>query len=485
MHADARARERTDLKPAELNTLRRALRRHRKKRLDPYKTYHYEWPGRGYAVIAPARDGYRTHVVKTVLSPYMQPPGERLEMPISTMKLPISGLEKASGYRDMAMAGARTAKKVRPKRLKIVYIGPSRGAGHLEQARNLATAAAQMGIDAETLNFDEEFGRPDDLRDYKNTYSRFLNKKTGIVDAGRAHLKFYARADHAKIRQFLRDNRDSSIVLTNPHLHAPFAQGKNPIHVLHTDPVKWTGEVDWPARGPRIHLGTKEVIRDLNPSNGKALSGLPVNPRLLKRQTKTGLLGKKDFNITVSGGVMGLEVPELVRRIQASDLPENAKIHAVAGRNKKVLRSLQSLAKKDKRVVAHGFAPLPGMMQEANLNVIRSHGTTFAETVAAGKPAVYYAPAPRLTDFQGKLTRDTALYGERTVGNPSAVGLDAVAAAVDKAIKNRTTLERRAQLAKQRFGNPANQAVIAAMRPMEEYKEASDVFSAFLADTGF
>jgi hypothetical protein len=44
------------------------------------KTYHYEWPDRGYAVIAPTREGYGKHVVKTVLAPRMKPPGEKVAM---------------------------------------------------------------------------------------------------------------------------------------------------------------------------------------------------------------------------------------------------------------------------------------------------------------------------------------------------------------------------------------------------------------------
>ena len=74
-HPHDRLRERTLIAPKELDAL---IARVREMKLDPKKTYHYEWPDRGYAVIAPARKGYDKHVVKTVLAPRMKPPGEKV-----------------------------------------------------------------------------------------------------------------------------------------------------------------------------------------------------------------------------------------------------------------------------------------------------------------------------------------------------------------------------------------------------------------------
>ena len=74
-HPHDRLRERTLIAPKELDAL---IDRVREMKLDPKKTYHYEWPDRGYAVIAPARKGYDKHVVKTVLAPRMKPPGEKV-----------------------------------------------------------------------------------------------------------------------------------------------------------------------------------------------------------------------------------------------------------------------------------------------------------------------------------------------------------------------------------------------------------------------
>jgi hypothetical protein len=147
-------------------------------------------------------------------------------------------------------------------------------------------------------------------------------------------------------------------------------------------------------------------------------------------------------------------------------------IHAVAGRNPKALKELQALAEADPRVQAHGFAPLANMMHEADLNVVRTHGTTFAETVAAGKPAVYYGPNVRfglLQDGQGDLTRRTAIYAGEHVGHPTAIGLDAVPGAVHKAIRNYDSLLERARNAKGKMGDPARDAVRKIMKPREGY----------------
>ena len=74
-HPHDRLRERTLIAPKELDAL---IERVKDMQLTAGKTYHYEWPDRGYAVIAPARKGSDLHVVKTVLAPRMKPPGEKV-----------------------------------------------------------------------------------------------------------------------------------------------------------------------------------------------------------------------------------------------------------------------------------------------------------------------------------------------------------------------------------------------------------------------
>jgi UDP-N-acetylglucosamine:LPS N-acetylglucosamine transferase len=246
---------------------------------------------------------------------------------------------------------------------------------------------------------------------------------------------------------------------------------KQPVHVLHTDPEAWKGEVAMSPlhSGKRIHVGTKDAVGQLvGPDEKKALTGLPVHPDVLKSGKRTGLMDRKSFNVTVSGGGMGLDVAGMARGV-LQGLPDNAKVHAVAGKSEKVKRQLERLAKRDPRVQPHGFAPLRQMMREADLNVLRAHGTSFQESVAAGKPAVYYAPDPSAADLQGHLTRSTAEYGERNMGQPAAIGLDKLPKAVTRAVTGKRRLGRLAKRHQKAMGNPADEAVRFIMKPRKEY----------------
>jgi len=77
-HPHDRLHERTGIPDRELDALIAQVRR--KKTLEPGQTYFYEWPSRGFAVIAPSHGHAGPHVVKTVLGPTMRPPGRRLEL---------------------------------------------------------------------------------------------------------------------------------------------------------------------------------------------------------------------------------------------------------------------------------------------------------------------------------------------------------------------------------------------------------------------
>lgn len=75
-HVGSRMRERTGLHSDQVLALVKALRG---KKLSAGQTYYYEWPGVGFAVVGDVgkKDAPR-HVVKTILGPGMQPPGQAL-----------------------------------------------------------------------------------------------------------------------------------------------------------------------------------------------------------------------------------------------------------------------------------------------------------------------------------------------------------------------------------------------------------------------
>jgi len=348
--------------------------------------------------------------------------------------------------------------------MKILSVGTDFGAGHIAQARALEATAKKRGISAETIDFVRTFGKPKHRRRYESALHQ-QRKNPGIVSGVKllaAHEDFYLRGiKKDKVRRFADENKDHAIVLTNPHLQMGVRHVKQPIHVLHTDPKKWTGEYDRSlvSSGRRIHLGTKDVIGALRPREGHVISGLAVHPDVLRKKKRSGLMRRKDHNITVSGGALGMEVLPMTQQVLQAKLPKNAVVHAVAGRDKRLKRRLDTMAKKDPRLRSHGFAPLGAMMQEADLNVIRAHGTTYAETVASGKPAVYYAPNPSLVDYQGQLTKETALHGEQAVKHPSAIGLTKIPDAVNTVLRRPRLQSQRALTAKRRMKDPAGQAV--------------------------
>lgn len=353
------------------------------------------------------------------------------------------------------------------KKLRVLYIDET-GAGHRAQANNVVRAARKMGIDAESVDFADTFlKKKKDGKEYRQAYLNFLSKKSvdTLPRLAKAHLRYHRGVDPKKKARFLKKNRDAALLLAHPHLEHQFRDLDRSVSVMHTDPVKWPLQIPVSSRGKRLHIGSSGVVGDMRTPHKKEVSGLAVHEDLLKKKmSRSGLMKKKNFNVTVSAGGEALEVPEIVEQVLKSNLPENAVVHAVAGRRKDVLKKLQAMAKKDKRLQPHGFAPLPKMMREADLNVIRAHGTSYAETLTSGKPAVYYGPSRELLDFQGALTRGTAIHGGKETKYPVAVGLKNIPTAVNEARRNYKGLRRQAEKLQKGYGDPASQIALAAIK---------------------
>lgn len=99
-HADQRLRERTTLPPEALARLRRQLRRAHL----PKGTHHVRLGSQGYAVL---KDTGRQHVVATVLSRHMTPPGKEVSMSIQSVTK-----EAAAKWRALVRAGQLSAKSL-------------------------------------------------------------------------------------------------------------------------------------------------------------------------------------------------------------------------------------------------------------------------------------------------------------------------------------------------------------------------------------
>lgn len=371
----------------------------------------------------------------------------------------------------MRLSGAEPFVKDAAQKLKVVYIDET-GGGHRAQTKNVVSAARKMGIDAEAVNFTDHFIKNKDAgKEYHNAYSAAL-RTPGARSAARlgaAHLRYYSNVDRKKLKKYIDGRPDDKILLAHQHLEGLFMGEKRPISVLYTDPVKWPAQMKLPSAGTRRYIGTK------GSGASTRVTGLAVSPSLLKKRLKkSGLINKKKMSITVSGGAEGAEVPQMLAQVLRANLPANAEIHAVAGRNKKVLSAIEKMSRKDKRIRPHGFAPLGSMMREADLNVVRAHGTTYAETLTSGKPAVYYGPRAGITDVQGVLTRRTAVHGGKETLYPVAEGLAEIPKAVNEAQRNYKGLRAQALKLQRGYGDPAAQIALAAVKEAKaprDYKQ--------------
>lgn len=391
---------------------------------------------------------------------------------LENLKATISHTPEALHAIALRLKGAPEPVKLANKpKLKVLYIDET-GAGHRAQSNNVVASAKKLGIDAEAIDWSENFGSKRVGKRYRKDYLNLLDKKNlkSVIPLLGSHIDYHYRSTNKeKLDKFLEDNEDSAIMLAHPLLEGQFRNQKRPISMLHTDPVKWPGLVHLPSAGKRQHVGVTDIVKDQKYK--KELKGLAVSQTLLsKKLPPSGKIPKGKFNITVSGGGEGLEVEEMAREILRSDLPQNAQVHAVAGRNTKLLKTLERMAKKDQRLKPYGFAPLPSMMREADLNVIRAHGTSYAETLTSGKPAVYYGPKFNLVDLQGTLTRNTALHGVKRTKYPHAIGHSQIAPAVTSAIKDYKTHLSTAKKLKKGYGDPGAQAALGAVQFYKENK---------------
>lgn len=365
------------------------------------------------------------------------------------------------------------AAKVKPKGIKFVYMDT--GGGHKAQAKAMAEAAKKKGIPAELVDWKDHFAKGPHLKKYEKAYEDMLHGKHSQLGVAIPAAKFTAMGtDHDKLRKWVDKNRDQAVVLTMEHLKREFDGIDHPVHTLHSDPVIWPFASSGGKDPKRIDIGLPSVLKEVGAGTRVPISNVPVSQAVLHPKGKSGLMERGKFNVTVSAGSLGPEIEPITEQVLRSKLPENAVVHAVAGQNKGALRRLKRMARKDPRLRPHGFAPLPKMMREADLNVVRTHGTTFAETVASGKPSVYYGPKVRfglLESGQGDLTMRTAIYAGKKTGQPSAIGMENVTGAVDKAVKKYPRLLRRAGKERRRMGDPASDAVRQIMKPRVGYLE--------------
>lgn len=281
----------------------------------------------------------------------------------------------------------------------IYYTDVKRGAGHFAQATALAEAFRRKGQQVRLIDFDNEFGDKKLLDAYNKSFDEFLSGRKPWILHLTTHLNFY-RSVLADPKFEEAMSRGDRVVLANVGLQ-PWVGRHTPAFVLHTDPHPW-GIGDYAFRwGTRGHhhiasAAAAEALKRQHPSiepRLSVISDLPIKPLTFK---KGALMEPGTFNITVSGGGLGLDTPQMAEHLLKAKLPKGTVIHAVAARSAENLKLLQALEERtaglDVRVKAYGFSDLPSMMVEADLNVLRPHGTSITEATAVGKPFVLYLP---------------------------------------------------------------------------------------------
>ena len=304
-------------------------------------------------------------------------------------------------------------------KVTIYYSDPRRGAGHKAQGEALAEALRKQGADVSLVNFDMEFVRrlpsemardpktgeylvtPKALAAYNDSYDVWAKDPGKERFHFDKHHEFYMKSiDEPKLSSAFKANDRK--VLANIGLQLRANEQGKPLFLLHTDQHPW----DWiefgiPGKGNiNRHIAARSAastLLDRHPHLRERLGIIPdlaIKPPSFKGGDPFKFRGTK--NITVSGGNLGVSTPDMVRELlRSGKLPEGTVIHAVAGKGT-LLPELEALeqatAGKSVRVAAYGFAPLPDMMNQADLNVMRPHGTSITEATAAGKPLILYVP---------------------------------------------------------------------------------------------
>lgn len=290
----------------------------------------------------------------------------------------------------------------------IYYTDPRRGHGHYAQGKALANKLRSRGHQVRLINFDKEFGDPARLKKLNESFSQALRGKKGAAlrlarakHLAGAHFPFYANIDFDALKR--QAGGDKRVVLAHAGLESVVRGLGKPVFVLHTDQSAWNNPmIDIPSKGlgkSNIHIAAATAVKDIEKQTPSLKGRIIAAPGLAidePQNTKQALRKPGKFNITVSGGGLGLNTADMTKAILANpNLKKGTVIHAVAGRglNLPELRKLEKATKgKPVQVRAYAYAPLRNMMNEADVNVLRPHGTSITEARAAGKPFLMYLP---------------------------------------------------------------------------------------------
>ena len=283
------------------------------------------------------------------------------------------------------------------KPIVILHTTAARGAGHASQAKNIAKAFRQRGVEVKVIDVEKDFAKSKQgYNDYVNRYKDVMSGKRTHTSWGLDFAKYHTLGIDRKalakelgnagavittassIRPFIPDTGKAvNVVFSDISQHLPYNRG---LDLLNDRDVRFTPD--------------KNMLKG-NPRNTRVLQNVPLDPGLFDSKAPTGLLDPNRFNVTLSGGGTGYDVEKITRQILNSQAREvgGKKIlfHAIAAnmsqKDPARYQELLRLAEQHPdRLRLHDRVPLANLLSEADLNVLRPSGTTVAEATFARKP---------------------------------------------------------------------------------------------------
>ncbi|HNX25894.1 MAG TPA: glycosyltransferase [Phycisphaerae bacterium] len=303
---------------------------------------------------------------------------------------------------------------------KVLLITASVGSGHNQAARSISEGLAEAGCDSMTIDVMSYV--PAWFRwYYSGGYSLAVSRLPFLYGVG-FRLNDMPDLPHRNISEKIRIAFESAAasrlvravfdykpdIIVNTHFLAPpilarLGYDNQFIVVTDIQAHRWwysEGIDRWFVQQPQ---SANRLIEKWNVPQGKiTVSGMPVRMAFdtsrsdgddLRRELR---LPAGRPVVLLSGGTVFTcgPVPAIARGI-ASICP-NACVVVLAGRNKKLLARLGSMAEsRDGRVVPMGFTDrVSDLMDAASLMVTKSGGMICAECIAKSLPAVFMPPVP-------------------------------------------------------------------------------------------
>ena len=288
------------------------------------------------------------------------------------------------------------------KPINIYYTDPARGRGHFQQAQNIAKALEARGVPYNLVNVEEKFTSPEARKKLIETYDKVRRGEISQGEWKRAWTQFYAKeVDKGALKAHAKAG--GGTILTNPGL-APWMRGAGPANVVISDPSKAMMETPLGTSWSRAQ-DIKYVPKGVEGYTGqhvRRVANVPVDPGMFQRGT-TPVFGAGTANVTVSGGGTGTDVVKQVQQLLQSKTQtiggKPITIHALsanmAKRDPKQFAALQDLARQNPgRIKVHGLLEpeqIRNVFQQADMNVLRPHGTMGTEAMLAKKPMILTA----------------------------------------------------------------------------------------------